>query len=423
MSTREYDDLSHAFAGAGGGLLSMTLTYPLVTLTTHAQTMVKLKKDQEKEKENSNEDGSLSPKSSNTSDVSQKKISQFEILKKILKDQGAKGLYNGLESALFGIAVTNFVYYYFYELTGKTLNRRSNPQTASNSKKVALKKGLSVWQSMAAGAVAGTISRVATNPIWVANTRMTILSKNQGKLGKLNTIEAIIYILKNEGWQKLFTGIVPALFLVLNPIIQYTIFEQLKSFIVKIKKRNITPVDALLLGAFGKLIATIITYPYITLRSRMHVKSMTEISEDVEKERTDSVQSLPEDGSDEDNLKENSAKSPYAETITKIISKLPSPIVSMFTLGYGMYKEEGVSSFYRGLSVKLLQSILNAAFLFYFKEELLILSDGIIKSTKRATGLANNPYNAKDVIHSFEKALSMRSPRTRTTTVASSAKE
>ncbi|GMF07732.1 unnamed protein product [[Candida] boidinii] len=250
MSTREYDDLSHAFAGAGGGLLSMTLTYPLVTLTTHAQTMVKLKKDQEKEKENSNEDGSLSPKSSNTSDVSQKKISQFEILKKILKDQGAKGLYNGLESALFGIAVTNFVYYYFYELTGKTLNRRSNPQTASNSKKVALKKGLSVWQSMAAGAVAGTISRVATNPIWVANTRMTILSKNQGKLGKLNTIEAIIYILKNEGWQKLFTGIVPALFLVLNPIIQYTIFEQLKSFIVKIKKRNITPVDALLLGAF-----------------------------------------------------------------------------------------------------------------------------------------------------------------------------
>ncbi|GMF05576.1 hypothetical protein B5S31_g170 [[Candida] boidinii] len=413
MSSREYDDLSHAFAGAGGGLLSMTLTYPLVTLTTHAQTMVRLKKNEEEEKENSNEDGSLSPKSSNTSNISQKKISQFEILKKILKDQGAKGLYNGLESALFGIAVTNFVYYYFYELTGKTLSRRSNPQTTSGSKKVTLKKGLSVWQSMAAGAVAGTISRVATNPIWVANTRMTILSKNQGKLGKLNTIEAIIYILKNEGWQKLFTGIVPALFLVLNPIIQYTIFEQLKSFIVKIKKRNVTPVDALLLGAFGKLIATIITYPYITLRSRMHVKSMTENNEDSEKERTDSVQSLPEDGSDEDNSKEN----PYAETINKIISKLPSPIVSMFTIGYKMYKEEGVSSFYRGLSVKLLQSILNAAFLFYFKEELLILSDAIIKSTKRVTGLANNPYNAKDVIHSFEKALCMRNPRSRTTTV------
>lgn len=36
-----------------------------------------------------------------------------------------------------------------------------------------------------------------------------------------------------------------------------------------------TPRDIFLLGAIGKLLATSITYPYITIKSRMHVKEGT----------------------------------------------------------------------------------------------------------------------------------------------------
>jgi adenine nucleotide transporter 17 len=67
----------------------------------------------------------------------------------------------------------------------------------------------------------------------------------------------------------LFAGVVPALVLVINPILQYTIFEQLKNMLEK--KKRITPTVAFLLGALGKLFATSITYPYITVKSRMHV--------------------------------------------------------------------------------------------------------------------------------------------------------
>lgn len=69
----------------------------------------------------------------------------------------------------------------------------------------------------------------------------------------------------------LFAGVLPALVLVINPILQYTIFEQLKNMLEK--RRRVMPRDAFYMGAIGKLLATSITYPYITVKSRMHVAS------------------------------------------------------------------------------------------------------------------------------------------------------
>jgi hypothetical protein len=59
------------------------------------------------------------------------------------------------------------------------------------------------------------------------------------------------------------------LVLVINPILQYTIFEQLKQYVEK--RRKVSAWDSFLIGALGKLAATTITYPYITVKSRAHV--------------------------------------------------------------------------------------------------------------------------------------------------------
>lgn len=61
----------------------MALTYPLITLSTRAQ-------------------------------VEKKKASTgtLNAAKRIIDREGVVGLYAGLDSALFGITVTNFVYYY-----------------------------------------------------------------------------------------------------------------------------------------------------------------------------------------------------------------------------------------------------------------------------------------------------------------------
>jgi adenine nucleotide transporter 17 len=133
-------------------------------------------------------------------------------------------------------------------------------------------KRLTTVESMIAGAIAGSATVLLTNPIWVVNTRMTTRKRNKETDDSVlpgakapTTVGTLLALIREEGPQALFAGVVPALVLVINPILQYTIFEQLKNVLEK-KKRM-----AFMLGALGKLFATSITYPYITVKSRMHV--------------------------------------------------------------------------------------------------------------------------------------------------------
>lgn len=246
-AAQQSDNVAHALAGAGGGLLSMGLTYPLITLSTRAQ--VESKKAES---------------------------STLAAAKRIMAREGITGLYAGLDSALFGITVTNFVYYYWYEWTRAWFLKAAMAANRPGGK-------LTTLETMAAGAIAGSATVMMTNPIWVVNTRMTarksesdetVLPGNEGKPKKRaapSTIATLLAIIRDEGPTRLFAGVLPALVLVINPILQYTIFEQLKGVVEK--RRRVTPTDSFYLGALGKLLATSITYPYITVKSRAHVAS------------------------------------------------------------------------------------------------------------------------------------------------------
>lgn len=199
-------------------------------------------------------------------------------VQQIVAREGVSGLYSGLSSALFGISVTNFVYYYWYEWTRAAFEAAAE-RAGRPSKK------LTTVESMIAGALAGSATVILTNPIWVVNTRMTTRSRDRDDAqtkdglpapatsrrpaGRPSTIGTLLGLLREQGPQALFAGVVPALVLVINPILQYTLFEQMKNVVER--KRRITPMVAFFLGALGKLFATTVTYPYITVKSQMHV--------------------------------------------------------------------------------------------------------------------------------------------------------
>jgi adenine nucleotide transporter 17 len=226
-ATQQSDNIAHALAGAGGGILSMALTYPLITLSTRAQ--IESKRAQS---------------------------STLDAVRRIVQREGIGGLYSGLESALFGISVTNFVYYYWYEWTRAAFEKAAEKAGRASKK-------LTTVESMIAGAVAGSATVLITNPIWVVNTRMTARKEDEQSLPggapkkPRSTLQTLIDLLRNEGPKALFAGVLPALILVINPILQYTIFEQLKNFLER--RRRITPKDAFYLGAIGKILATTIT--------------------------------------------------------------------------------------------------------------------------------------------------------------------
>ena len=201
---------------------------------------------------------------------------------------------------------------------------------------------------MIAGFIAGSATVLITNPIWVVNTRMTARQSEssdsilptstsprtpQKKPSTLGTLRAI---LRDEGFRALFSGVLPALVLVINPILQYTIFEQLKNLLeARRPGRRVGPRDAFLLGALGKLAATGITYPYITVKSRAHVAGQNKASE--------------AEGGKEQVKAEGKG---LLEGVRKVV------------------KEEGWGGLYGGVGPKLTQSVLTAAFLFAFKDVL-----------------------------------------------------
>ena len=256
-AAQQSDNIAHALAGAGGGLLSMTLTYPLITLSTRAQ---------------------VESKRANTSTLA--------AVQNIINREGVSGLYSGLNSALLGISVTNFVYYYWYEWTRSFFEKAAEKSGRASRK-------LTTVESMIAGAVAGSATVLLTNPIWVVNTRMTAKQQSQNqpsndiekqertKKKSTSSIGTLMSLLHDEGPGALMAGVLPALVLVINPILQYTIYEQLRNVLEKRKK--VGPRDAFYLGALGKLLATTITYPYITVKSRAHVATRENPSEGMTK--------------------------------------------------------------------------------------------------------------------------------------------
>ncbi|TFK43557.1 mitochondrial carrier domain-containing protein [Crucibulum laeve] len=289
------DSAIHAAAGAAGGIVAMSATYPLIFLSTRAAVETK------------NE-----PKTT------------YQAVLDIIKREGVLGLYSGLSSSLLGIAVTNGVYYYFYERSREIILRSKSGG-----------KALSTLESILTGMIAGSATTLISNPIWVVQTSQAVrtLGSDQSqptsvkKLGFLATVQSI---LAKDGIGAFWRGIGPALVLVINPVLQYTVFEQLKNFLIARRTNKLRAAggaaatiailsdwDFFFLGALSKLVATSATYPYIVVKSRLQAGSANALK--------------------------------YKSSLDGLLTIL---------------KEEGIGGLYRGIESKIVQSVLTAAILF-----------------------------------------------------------
>jgi len=281
------DSVIHALAGAGGGVLAMTATYPLVFLSTRAAVKTQ------------NENKSV-----------------YQAVVDVLDREGILGLYSGLSSSLLGIAVTNGVYYYFYE--------RSRGAFLTGGK-----KALTTMESILTGLIAGSATTIISNPIWVIQTSQAVRTMDSdSSVKKRGFLETGQHILAKFGMQGFMRGIGPALVLVINPVIQYSVFEQLKNFLIarrKLQRKGgLTDLDFFVLGAISKLVATSATYPYIVVKARFHAGA----------------------------------------------SKYKSSLDALGTI----LRDEGIEGLFKGMSSKLVQSVLTAAILFTFQRRIFLMT-------------------------------------------------
>lgn len=313
--------LINGLAGAGGGIVAQLITYPLQTVNTRQQT-------DRGGGEAGYRDGTIAQ------------------LYKVVHHEGWHRLYGGLSPSLVGTAASQGVYYYFYQIF------RSRAEKSALSK---LERGvgdgsIGVLQSLVAAALSGCMNVLLTNPIWVVVTRMqtTRLKKMQSdpsspvilgvqtkrvstEIPSCGTSHTIQDIYDEAGILGFWKGVFPALIMVWNPSIQFMLYETLlKNLRARRAARGSTAVSALeffLLGATAKLGATVATYPLLVVKSRLQAKQVA--------------------GSDKNHHYRGTA-----DAIAKMI------------------RHEGLSGFYKGMSTKIMQSVLAAAVLFMVKEEI-----------------------------------------------------
>ncbi|KAI4299446.1 hypothetical protein L6164_032907 [Bauhinia variegata] len=333
------DALINGLAGAGGGIIAQLITYPLQTVNTRQQT----ERDPKKNKNN---------------------LGTLEQMCQVVKHEGWERLYGGLTPSLVGTAASQGVYYYFYQIF-----RNKAEVAALEQKRKGIGDGsVGMLSSLIVAALSGCVNVLLTNPMWVVVTRMQTHKKESDRTFSgeglsintdptvLSAVEpppygtshAIQEVYGEAGVWGFWKGVLPTLIMVSNPSIQFMLYE---AMLAKLKKKRalsqkgsdgITALEIFLLGALAKLGATVVTYPLLVVKARLQAKQ----------------------------IKTGDKRHHYKGTRDAIIK---------------MIRYEGFYGFYKGMSTKIVQSVLAGAVLFMVKEEL-------VKGTRFL--LAKNPTNA-----------------------------
>ncbi|XP_028842445.1 peroxisomal membrane protein PMP34 isoform X1 [Denticeps clupeoides] len=223
-----YESLVHAVAGAAGGVAAMSVFYPLDTARLRLQ-------------------------------VDEKRTSRSTpaILAEIVKEEGLLAPYRGWFPVICSLCCSNFVYFYcFHSLKASWLHGQR----------------VTAGKDLAAGVMAGVVNVLVTTPLWVVNTRLKLQGAKFRNADIRPTdyegiVDAFVRIVQDEGAGALWNGTFPSLLLVLNPAVQFMIYEGLKRQLRRGLLRELSSTEVFLIGAVAKAVATTATYPLQTAQS------------------------------------------------------------------------------------------------------------------------------------------------------------
>ncbi|CAM9755861.1 unnamed protein product [Ectocarpus sp. 12 AP-2014] len=237
---------NHLIAGTTAGVVTTAALYPLDLVKTRYQARTRGRLVYDK--------GPSPYKSLGTA------------FRTIIREEGARALYQGLGPALLGNAVAWGGFFYCYEKI-KNVFRARVPQEAD----------LGTVHHLGAGYVAGAMMVLATNPVWMIKTRMQLQDK-KAKSGGVRPysglMDAVRTITREEGPLALYKGAVPALMLCGQGAVQFAVYEWLKA---RVPKRNEnTPQESLLMGGASKILSTLVTYPTQVIKSRLQQRGTAE---------------------------------------------------------------------------------------------------------------------------------------------------
>ena len=185
----------------------------------------------------------------------------WEMGRKLWKS-GPRTLYSGLGPSMLGASGAWGAYFYCYSWAKN--RRRSQTQSKSQSPQ------LSSMDHLMSGLEAGAAVSLVTNPLWVVKTRLQLQDTTPGVRAYNGAVDCFRSIVREEGVSGLYRGLLPSLLLVSHGAIQMAVYERLKKMGGSGDNNTALVFTSHgVCGALSKASATIATYPFQVMRSRM----------------------------------------------------------------------------------------------------------------------------------------------------------
>eukprot|EP00730_Choanoeca_flexa_P012898 TRINITY_DN4741_c0_g1_i1.p1 TRINITY_DN4741_c0_g1~~TRINITY_DN4741_c0_g1_i1.p1 ORF type:complete len:267 (+),score=7.28 TRINITY_DN4741_c0_g1_i1:110-910(+) len=183
------------------------------------------------------------------------------------------------------------------------------------------------------GILAGSVNVLSTTPLWVANMRLRFKSTDRGS----SIFNELVAIYRQDGIIGLWSGVGPSLLLVLNPAIQFLVYDRLKHLFSGSGAKALSNGQIFIISVLAKLTSTTITYPLQLIQNRLRkLGRQATISSDNRHSSESSLGRL-------------------------VIVKIAQRII----------QEDGFLGLWRGLDAKLLQTLSMTAFMFLVYERIL----------------------------------------------------
>ena len=234
-------------------------------------------------------------------------FNSFKYITETIKQEGIYTFYNGLMGSLVGSVFSFGIYFFWYKVFKLAL------QVGRNTNSINI---------MLISLMAGVISSIWTNPIWIIQTRMWV-----DKLKKSITAHWK-EIFKEGGILAFWKGTIPGLILVVNPVINFAIYEYLRDIVVSDNSNTPSVIVIFFISHASKFSATILTYPILTLKTKAFTNKGNE---------------------------------------------------SLFLIFKNYVKSEGVLALYRGLYTKIFQTLLANSFMMIGLEKIREIIQNYVK--------------------------------------------
>ncbi len=177
-------------------------------------------------------------------------------------EHGIRGLYRGFLINTLASGTAWGSYFLIYNAL-KNKDKKNNNLTLTNHTLDAT--------------IAGIITIIITNPLFLIKTRMCLQYNNSDTKQTVkykNSFDAFKILIKKEGFFSLYKGIVPGLFGTLNGTIQMVTYDLMKSNWIKYleSKNQSQKLDSFHYSAFSsasKILAVVCTFPFQLIRTRL----------------------------------------------------------------------------------------------------------------------------------------------------------